>query len=153
MHFLWNGKPCGPLLSVPPQFTALRPYAVSRHPSTVILDLDGSIALAASHVASPKSLFQHIGLEKRGRLLRRFLQEGFTLGAIEPRWRRHGLGVIPASRPSTWLVQRTDLPAFRRHPFVTAFVPGVCLSQGHMGFEVNISSAGGTFVWSHPCAR
>lgn len=63
---------------------------------------------------------------------------GFPLGFPTARWALAGISAVEnrSSTSLTYTLQRSSLVATRRFPFVTFFIPGMCLMNGCFAYEV-----------------
>ena len=124
-----DGVPLGPPVHVPPSVCGLRPYLLSRRPSTVTVDINTASAFPAPTVR------ELVRAEKGHRVLDMAIGEGYTIGVPTARWVPGGL-TVTLEGPNGYVIQRSELPAAKRFPFVSAFLPGLALSEGVFAYEV-----------------
>ena len=151
--FAVDGKRLSSVVPVPTAVTALRPYLVSQHPSTLTIDFGAATSFAAVGTGDgsplpPRSLREFVFQAKQERVLRIAQHERFALGKLVGRWAREGLLVTPLVGTDLYHVQRSSVPATKRFTFITAFIPGMCLNSGAYAYEVRSFASCRYGAWS-----
>jgi hypothetical protein len=134
VHIRLAGSEAARVVPIPEHVKLWKPYFYAEYPTVVTVH---PLALADDERLED-SLLGFVQRKFVERLKQSALVNGFLLGVPTARWALAGIAAVEHRSPTSlmYVVQRSPVVATRRFPFVTFFVPGMCLMNGCYAYEV-----------------